>query len=312
MINIDLTNKDIATDNTSLFQWDYGQKLSITGLSVTENIQVHFARPGQQAEIRLGDVSDGVLIVSIPDAILQKSGVFKAYIYFSDTESGETIKIINLNVREREKPTDYTTPDHVDVVAELNQKLNQIIETGIANYEPDPALVDALVSERLNAILGNMATKDEVSKTDLNTALAAEIDGKLNSNKIVQNLAVTEYGFVPDAKTVSTQIGGLTTSINNLNAKAIINIKYIGTIADVSQLSTYTYSCKGLLSWSGETDDWFNNGFLYAFEIEDYGFGVPHNCIVQTFTMIYSPVLTKKFYRVYYTAGEWSDFKLLS
>lgn len=230
MINIDLTNKDIVTDNTSLFQWDYGQKLAISGLRNPENIQVHFARTGK-AEIRIGTISENAVVVDIPDTLLQKSGMIKAYIYLSDSESGETIKIINLNVREREQPTDYTSPDYVDVVADINAKLNRIIETGIAQYEPDPALVDILVTEKLNAIIGNMATKDEVAKTDLTSTLVTEIDGKLNASKVVTNLAVTEYGFVPDAKTVSDAVTGINNNLVGSFKAITFNETYVKAAA---------------------------------------------------------------------------------
>ena len=125
--------------------------------------------------------------------------MFKAYIYLTNTDSGETIKIINMNVREREKPTDYTTEDYVDVVTELNNKLNQIIATGIANYEPDPTVVD----DCNRKIVGDQdLSKDTVAKTDLETAWWMNWMEKINSSKVTTTLAVTEVGFIHDAKTV--------------------------------------------------------------------------------------------------------------
>jgi hypothetical protein len=230
MISIDLSNKDVYQDNNSLFQWDYGQSLAISGLNVTNDIEVHFARKNTEAEIRIGTFSDGIVTVAIPDMILQRSGMFSAYIYQTDATSGETIKIIHMNVRERERPTDYTTPEYKNVVYELNSKLDQIIETGIANYEPDPAVVDALVTQKVNsmlATLGNLSTKDQVAKTDLTTALATELDGKINSSKITTTLAPTQTGFIHDAKTVGDAIIALNANVLGDSNGALTLTSYI-------------------------------------------------------------------------------------
>lgn len=98
---------------TGLWQWDYGQKLLITGLSLPKLVEVHFSStdPEGDASRTAGFSSTNGTEVDIPDSLLTGAGNIYAFIYLSDETEGETIKKIIMPVTARPKPEDYTSTE---------------------------------------------------------------------------------------------------------------------------------------------------------------------------------------------------------
>jgi|LSQX01.2.fsa_nt_gb hypothetical protein len=77
---------------TGLTQWDYGQQLTISGITLAGGTEVHFAN-SEAATATVKEISGGV--VEIPDAMLQQPHDIKAYI-FEKTDGSETVRTVLL------------------------------------------------------------------------------------------------------------------------------------------------------------------------------------------------------------------------
>ena len=98
-------------DREHLWQWDLKQRLILTNEDV--GTQVHFSSPFIEtngAPPVYTYLENDTLYADIPDEFLQMHGYFLAYVYTcSDSERGEahTKKQISVEVKERERPSDY-------------------------------------------------------------------------------------------------------------------------------------------------------------------------------------------------------------
>lgn len=110
-----------------LWQWDYGQTLTIEGLELPASFEVHFCNENSTVTTtQIG--SDGV--VTIPDAYLTTGKAVLAYIYLHTGESdGETEFKVKIPVRQRQQPTHETpTPEQQSEIEEVIAALNAGVE----------------------------------------------------------------------------------------------------------------------------------------------------------------------------------------
>lgn len=105
---LESTYKEIFT---GLWQYDYGQKLRITGGDFPEAVEIQFSLNKKSGSVitRIGTTTDGVTEVQIPDELLKNEGQSQnysiyAYIYLTDESSGSTEYQIVLHVKSRTKP----------------------------------------------------------------------------------------------------------------------------------------------------------------------------------------------------------------
>ncbi|MDF2609040.1 MAG: hypothetical protein K0R92_514 [Lachnospiraceae bacterium] len=182
MVNVSFSESGVATyDKHAFYQYDYGRTLVIDGLELPATVQVHFARKDVPAEIMLGTTVDGVMTVEVPATTLQYAGEFNVYIFLTTDTTGKTYKTLSFTTRKREKPLDYAAEAEPGIIDQLTQKLNQIIDTGIASYVPDEAAVNAMI---LSYVQANLITNNDAAtvpgtawdavrgkqiRTDLNT-----------------------------------------------------------------------------------------------------------------------------------------------
>lgn len=95
----------------SIWQYDYGRVLRITGPELPPAVEVQFSLDEKLGETlsRVGTTVDGVTEVKIPDELLKHSATSNyriyAYIYLTDETSGNTKYEITIPVRVRSKPT---------------------------------------------------------------------------------------------------------------------------------------------------------------------------------------------------------------
>lgn len=117
---------------SGLTQWDYGQMLRIQGLDLPAAVEIHFSLQdiGGESITRIGTTADGVTDVVIPDSMLENEeemgeqySVF-AYIYLSNSESGETIKKIEMIVSTRPKPEAWDKPEDSQVFHQAIEAVN--------------------------------------------------------------------------------------------------------------------------------------------------------------------------------------------
>lgn len=162
-----------------IWQYDYGQILSITGQNLPTATEIHFSLDikGGSTLSRVGTTMDGVTTVKIPDELLKnngKSGDFSiyAFIYVTDEESGNTEYRITIPVYSRPKP-----------------------ENPSVDPAPEPNIFHETVTAVNNAAdRAEKAAKDtEQIRDNLNLDLSEKIT-RPQSAKVGQVIAVKEVG----------------------------------------------------------------------------------------------------------------------
>lgn len=177
IIPIQLDYRFVTT--RKIWQYDYGQILSITGQNLPTATEVHFSLDirGGSTLSRVGTTIDGVTTVKIPDELLKnngKSGDFSiyAFIYVADEESGNTEYRITIPVYSRPKP-----------------------ENPSVDPAPEPNIFHETVTAVNNAAdRAEKAAKDtEQIRDNLNLDLSEKIT-RPQSAKVGQVIAVKEVG----------------------------------------------------------------------------------------------------------------------
>ena len=111
-----------------LYQWDYGQVLSISGLTLPAAFQVHFSNTPRSGTTTTSIGQDGQ--VTIPDVYLTKGLPIYAFIFLHNSEDdGETEYVITIPVNARPRPTDEEpTPEQQSEINQLIDALNNGVE----------------------------------------------------------------------------------------------------------------------------------------------------------------------------------------
>lgn len=113
------------------WQYDYGQILRIQGLNLPKAVEIHFSLTEKSGEsiTRIGTTKDGVTDVLIPDSMLEKETnqnySIYAFIYLSDTTSGNTEYRIAIMVNTRPKPEIPGPPEEPEIFRETIEAVNQ-------------------------------------------------------------------------------------------------------------------------------------------------------------------------------------------
>ena len=125
-----------------LWQYDYGQMLVFTDLTLPDTYETHFAQEGAATSYTvLGDENG----VAIPDILLQSAVPFNAYLYLhAGANDGETEYVVHIPVQNRPQPSNGTpTPVEHDVITETIAALNAAVTAAESAQE---AIEDMSVS----------------------------------------------------------------------------------------------------------------------------------------------------------------------
>lgn len=100
-----------------VWQYDYGQTLQISGLSLPPVVEVHYANKDKDIALpQTGVTEGGITTAPIPNEILEEKGAFTAYIFVADGESGETCYTINGYVNKRPPVKGFNTPEDQEIL----------------------------------------------------------------------------------------------------------------------------------------------------------------------------------------------------
>lgn len=151
-----------------IWQYDYGQILSITGQNLPTATEVHFSLDirGGSTLSRVGATMDGVTTVKIPDELLKnngKSGDFSiyAFIYLTDEASGNTEYRITIPVYSRPKPENPS----VDPAPEPNIFHETVTAVNNAADRAEKAVKDTeQIRDNLNLDLSEKITRPQSAK----------------------------------------------------------------------------------------------------------------------------------------------------
>lgn len=115
IIKANIKTQNTTTYTCSVWQYDYGQILQITGAELPPAVEVQFSLYENSGETitRIGTTTDGVTEVKIPNELLKREECKRdyfiyAYIFVSDEKSGNTKYKIAIAVKKRPKPEEPT------------------------------------------------------------------------------------------------------------------------------------------------------------------------------------------------------------
>ena len=240
---LESTYKEIFT---GLWQYDYGQKLRITGGDFPEAVEIQFSLNKKSGSVitRIGTTTDGVTEVKIPDELLKNEGQSQnysiyAYIYLTDESSGSTEYQIVLHVKSRtkpENPSEEPLPEpnifHETVVA-VNASAERA-ETAEKNAKESAEKAETTLAD-MKETVGNLTeTVEQAEKLDGNLDkkleqgenIVANIKDKLDApenpmiGKYLRVKAVNEDG-VPELEWVDEPSGGSSLDIQ-INGQSIV------------------------------------------------------------------------------------------
>lgn len=118
--------------NKYIWQYDYGQTLRIQGLNLPSAVEIHFSlqETGGTSVSRVGVTKDGVTDVIIPDSMLENDSATRnydmfAFVYLTDTTSGQTEYKIKLQVKSRPKPEVFDGGENPNIFHEAVQAVRK-------------------------------------------------------------------------------------------------------------------------------------------------------------------------------------------
>lgn len=217
----------VAGESNFLWQYDYGQKMRLTGVELPMSYTVHFSNSSRGASIpSIGNASG----VSIPDQVLLtgKPVYFWLFLHIGEND-GQTAYANIINVHPRANLPEIDPPDpeqqsildelmaalnagilHVDEIAEgipdvVDEKLQEAKDSGEFKGDPGavftPAIHDGVMSWSNDGGLPNPEPTDFNRELGLdNLATKQELAGKVDNGKIGQPngvAALDETGHVP-------------------------------------------------------------------------------------------------------------------
>lgn len=126
MIAANFTKSQKSITVESVTQGDYGQKLSIHGLSLPSSVEVHFVAAGEQEGIKMfGTTQAEETVVEIPNLLIAKGKDLTAYIFVCDSMEGKTVRTIRIPVHRKPEVEEIELPpDEQDIVRELMGLVN--------------------------------------------------------------------------------------------------------------------------------------------------------------------------------------------
>lgn len=188
-MKVDFFENDTA--EVSAYQFDYGQKLEISGLELENEFEVHFQNGTGYPEIRKGTVDEkGVGIVPVPDVTLSLSADnVKAWVFVKAADSGTTIKTVNIRLIHREKPSDSPAVEdypQIKLYADYVKENAEKVSAAEAVAERIKADAAAGLFNGKDGEQGPKGDKGEPGKD-----IIADSEFNADSNNAIANSAVT-------------------------------------------------------------------------------------------------------------------------
>lgn len=148
-----------------LYQWDLNQTLEINGLSIPSTAEMHYTSQAMvRAIVRPVSIdSAGIITSEIPNSLLQKPYKIIAYICVKDGTTFKTLYTIEIPVKARSKPCDYTLT-HDDNEVYSFEILENLINETVAKYNLTIAEVEKAIGIALSVKDGASAYEVAVAE----------------------------------------------------------------------------------------------------------------------------------------------------
>ena len=151
-----------------LYQWDINQTLQIYGLSLASIPEIHFTNSAMDgAIVRQAQMNGaGVITADIPNSLLQKPNKITAYVCVYAGDTFETLYTINIPVKARQKPNDYTIEDNDEEIYSFKELDNRTNNLMVSNATFKETMINAFNSFKssIETIIENV--KIHISRGD--------------------------------------------------------------------------------------------------------------------------------------------------
>ena len=185
----------------NVWQYDHGQILRIQGLALPPAVEIHFSLTdaGGEAVTRVGVTKDSVTDVIIPDSLLENDGVTEnyniyAFVYLTDTGSGETEYKITISVKSRPRPESTGPTTWEEVLKAVNQIANEKADSleykdNILRLMSGKTELSRVIITSSSSSGGSDAREVELRKSD--TALQWRYTGDSEWNDLISLAEIT-------------------------------------------------------------------------------------------------------------------------
>ena len=151
----------VATEH--LYQWDNGQKLSISGVGTTADI--HFAnKKSEKALVVTPTITSGAMVAFIPNSLLAEPYPIIAYVYVPSDDGARTLKTVTIAVEARKQPSDFVLDEDegITTLESISQLVNEMIQsatnqinTAVSNMQTDYTNFKNTIQVELADIVSN-------------------------------------------------------------------------------------------------------------------------------------------------------------
>lgn len=168
-----------------LYQWDVNQDLVISGLSFAAAPEIHFTNASMVRAVRVFATMDaaGVITARIPNSLLQSSQKMKAHVCTLEGDVFKTWYTVELPVRARKKPADYTITDDPEVYSFV--ALENLVHEATAEVAAAVETVNAAaaIAENAAAVASGIAGTADEAKTAAEGAQTAAAEANATAGE---------------------------------------------------------------------------------------------------------------------------------
>lgn len=253
--------KNFTTTISGFFQYDYGQIIDVYNIGTNiENLQFEFIQDGQQITV-LGTYHEETdsYTLRIPDSFLQKTSDILAYIYYEDTNKGQTIKILIVKITPREKYESIPDPQHHSIVEQILEELAHLqdeidhwsltpeqIQQIVEQVESEIDLDDYYDKQETDDLLDDKADKTDLpdmtnyyNKTQTDNLLSQKANASSVYTKTEINTELAKKADKTDTYT-KQQVDNLIPDVSGLATKQELTQGLAGKVDNATLNSYYT------------------------------------------------------------------------
>lgn len=163
MPKVTVTKDRYVIDNP-LYQWDLNEVLEIRGLSLPSIPEIHFTNNAMEyAIVRQAEMDDaGIITVAIPNSLLQKPLPVVVYVCVYEGDTFTSQYKIEIPIKTRKQPMDYSFTDDQEEVYSYNALENQI-----ANLEGK----NTALADKVSALENTVANQGETLREKANASV---------------------------------------------------------------------------------------------------------------------------------------------
>lgn len=190
---------------SDIYQWDLNRELIVHGFSIATAPEFHFSNANMEyAIVRQAELSNGTATATIPNSILQFPLTIHVHIGIYEGDEFKVIERVDIPVKPRKRPYDYTLDASDDEVYSFNSVLNAVANrVKIDDYNSEMNVINsrlATIIAHNNDADGNTELLDVRTAADgtVYTSAGDAVRGQIKS--VAYNNTVKCYVGVGEGK----------------------------------------------------------------------------------------------------------------